>query len=198
MFNLALFPLVLLIGLLLISIVGYLIYRKIKRGIEFTVKKGTEFATEQQQKWDEKEKQKLHPELLQKGISTYHDISTQVKELPNDWKTSLEPMLVVAKNILDEVEADELQNIKENKQANLSKKMNSIRPFFNHSLGAFLAFAQKINTDYKNMDKGDEDKARQNLTIIKADLLGHQKTLHKARKMDVDVAMDVIKARLKK
>lgn len=198
MFNLALFPLLLLIGLLLIGIVGYLIYRKIKRGIEFTVKKGAEFASEQQQKWDEKEKQKMHPELLQKGINTYQDISAQVKELPNEWKTSLEPMLVVAKNILDEVETDELQNIKENHQVNSSKKMNAIRPFFNHSLGAFLAFTKKINTDYKKMDTADENKARQNLTIIKADLLGHQQTLHKARKMDFDVAMDVIKARLKK
>ena len=197
MFNLALIPLILIISVLLIVFVSYLIYKKIKRGIEFTVKKSSEFATEQQQKWESKEKQKKQPEPLQKAFKTYDEILANVKELPNEWKTVLEPLMVVTKVILNEVEEEAVEPT-DNKRVHIPTKLNSIRPFFNHSLNALLQFTQKIKTNHKMMDSHDKEKAWQNINIIKADLLGHKQTLDNARKMDFDVTMDVIKARLKK
>ncbi|MEE9444484.1 MAG: hypothetical protein V3V19_02345 [Cocleimonas sp.] len=190
-----------------------MVYKKIKQGIEFTVNKSAEFANEQQQKWEKKEKQKQHPDILQKGIKTYADIVTNVKLLPNEWKIVLEPLTLVAKAILDEVEDDSVIETSKAESSTIKAstvkaspiesvhqptKLNRIRPFFNHSLNAFLQFTQKIRTDYKTMDNDDNEKARQNLNIIKADLLSHQKTLSNARKMDFDVTMDVIKARLRR
>jgi len=204
MFNLALIPLILIVSILLIIIVSYLIYKKIRRGIEFTVKKSTEFANDQQKKWEKKDKQEQQPDILRKGFKTYNDIIITVKLLPIEWKSVLEPLTAIAKSILDEVEDDSVMassSVAESfstKSVHTPTKINRIRPFFNHSLNALLQFTQKINTDYKTMDNKDHEKARQNLNIIKADLLSHQKTLNNARKMDFDVTMDVIKARLKK
>jgi len=204
MFNLALIPLILIVSILLIIIVSYLIYKKIRRGIEFTVKKSTEFANDQQKKWEKKDKQEQQPDILRKGLKTYNDIIITVKLLPIEWKSVLEPLTAIAKSILDEVEDDSVMassSVAESfstKSVHTPTKINRIRPFFNHSLNALLQFTQKINTDYKTMDNKDHEKARQNLNIIKADLLSHQKTLNNARKMDFDVTMDVIKARLKK
>jgi len=208
MFNLALIPLILIVSILLIIIVSYLVYKKIRRGIEFTVKKSTEFASDQQKKWEKKDKQEQHPDILRKGLKTYSDIIITVKLLPNEWKSVLEPLTVIAKAILDEVEDDSVMASSSTdttsaesfstKSVHTPTKLNRIRPFFNHSLNALFQFTQKINTDYKTMDNKDHEKARQNLNIIKADLLSHQKTLNNARKMDFDITMDVIKARLKK
>ena len=204
MFNLALIPLILIVSILLIIIVSYLIYKKIRRGIEFTVKKSTEFANDQQKKWEKKDKQEQQPDILRKGFKTYNDIIITVKLLPIEWKSVLEPLTAIAKSILDVVEDDSVMassSVAESfstKSVHTPTKINRIRPFFNHSLNALLQFTQKINTDYKTMDNKDHEKARQNLNIIKADLLSHQKTLNNARKMDFDVTMDVIKARLKK
>jgi len=47
------------------------------------------------------------------------------------------------------------------------------------------------------MSSDEIEKARQNISVFKADLLNHQETLHKVRRFDFDVVMDVIKARLK-
>ncbi len=198
MFNLALIPLVLIISVVLVTIVGFLVYRKIRRGIAFTIEKSSEFATEQQQKWQVKEKQKKQPKILQKGLKNYTDITNNISCLPNDWKNAFKPLTSIAKNILDEVEGEIALEVSESSGIQSPKKLHAVRPFFNHSLKALLQLTQKIRTDYKAMDAEDTEKARQNITVIKADLLRHQKTLHKGRKMDFDVAMDVIKARLKK
>ena len=198
MFNLALIPLILIISVVLVTIVGFLVYRKIRRGIAFTIEKSSEFATEQQQKWQVKEKQKKQPGILQKGLENYTDITNNITYLSNDWQSAFKPLTSIAKNILDEVEDEIALEVSESAGIQSPKKLNAVRPFFNHSLKALLQLTQKIRTDYKAMDAEDTEKARQNITVIKADLLRHQKTLHKGRKMDFDVAMDVIKARLKK
>ena len=198
MFNLALIPLILIISVVLVTIVGFLVYRKIRRGIAFTIEKSSEFATEQQQKWQVKEKQKKQPEILQKGLKNYTDITNNITYLSNDWQSAFKPLTSIAKNILDEVEDETTLEVSESAGVQSPKKLNAVRPFFNHSLKALLQLTQKIRTDYKAMDAEDTEKARQNIIVIKADLLRHQKTLYKGRKMDFDVAMDVIKARLKK
>ena len=195
MFNLALIPLVLILSLFIVIIVAYLVYRKVRRGIEFTIEKSSELAREQQQKWQSKEKQKKQPEILQTGLKTYAEITQNISDLSTDWQAALQPLSTIAKNILDEIEAEALS---ESSGTKLSKKLNLVRSFFNHSLNALLQLSQKIKTDYKAMDNEDTEKARQNIIVIKADLLHHQQTLDKNRKMDFDVAMDVIKARLKK
>jgi type II secretory pathway pseudopilin PulG len=198
MLNLALIPLVLIISAIVILIGGYIVYRKIRRGIEFTVEKSAEFASEQQQKWEAKEKQKKYPEILQKGQKTYTDLTENISHLPKDWQSALEPLSHIAKSILNEIEDEVTLETSESTGVQSSKKLNAVRPFFNHSLKALLQLTQKLRTDYKAMDAEDTDKARQNITVIKSDLLRHQQTLDKGRKMDFDVAMDVIKARLKK
>ena len=197
MFNLALIPLILIISVVLVTVVGFLVYRKIRRGIEFTLEKSSEFATEQQQKWQIKEKQKKQPEILQKGLKNYREITNNITYLPNDWQNAFKPLTSIAKSILDEIEDATILEVSESGKIRSPKKLNAVRPFFNHSLKALLQLTQKIKTDYKVMDAEDTEKARQNITVIKADLLRHQKILHKGRKMDFDVAMDVIKARLK-
>jgi ABC-type nickel/cobalt efflux system permease component RcnA len=198
MLKLAFIPLVLILSVLIILIGAYIVYRKVRRGIEFTLEKSSEFASEQQQKWEAKEKQKKQPEILQKGLKTYAELHDNINHLPKSWQSSLEPLSHIAKSILDEIEDEVILEASESTGVHSPKKLNTVRPFFNHSLKALLQLTQKIRTDYKAMDAEDTEKARQNITVIKADLLRHQRTLHKGRKMDFDVAMDVIKARLKK
>ncbi len=198
MLNLALIPLILIISTIIILIGGYIVYRKVRRGIAFTIEKSAEFASEQQQKWDVKEKQKKHPEILQKGLKTYSNLTENINHLPENWQNALEPLSQIARNILDEVEDEAALEASASAGIQTSKKLNAVRAFFNHSLKALQQLTQKIRTDYKAMDAEDTEKARQSITVIKADLLRHQRTLHKGRKMDFDVAMDVIKARLKK
>ncbi len=198
MLNLALIPLILIISAIVILTGGYIIYRKIRRGIAFTIEKSSEFASEQQQKWEAKEKQKKHPEILQKGLTSYDDVIENLKHLPPNWQNTIEPLSQLAKSILDEIEDEAALESAESAGIQPSKKLNAVRPFFNHSLKALLQLTQKIRADHKAMDAEDTEKARQSINVIKADLLSHQRTLRKGRKMDFAVAMDVIKARLKK
>ncbi len=197
MLRIALFPFVLLILLLLSAIIIWFVYRKIKKGIGYTLKKGAEIASDQQQKWTEKGQQKRFPKILQKGFSDYDKIYNTTTNLSKEWELSIMPIVSTAKDILDELalefEGDGAQE-KYNKE---NKKLNSIRGFFIHSLDALLQFVEKLNSDHHKMSVDEIEKARQNITVFKADLLCHQETLHKVRRFDFDVVMDVIKARLK-
>ncbi len=197
MLRIALFPFVLLILLLLSIIVIWFIYKKVKKGIGYTVKKGAEIANDQQQKWTEKEQRKKLPEILQKGFSDYDKIYTTTMSLPEEWRLSIIPIVNKSKDILDEV-AVEFESVDESTKPNeQNKKLNSIRSFFIHSLDALLQFVEKLGSDHQKMSDDEIDKARQNINVFKADLLNHQETLHKVRRFDFDVVMDVIKARLK-
>lgn len=193
MFRLTLIPFILIFGALFFGIVTYIVIKKIKRGLEFTVKKGTEIVNKQQQKWTEKEQRKKLPDILQKGFDRYEKLIASHAKLPAEWRNPLEPVITQAKAILDEVAEDaDLSDSTNN------KKLNSIRPFFNHTLDALLQLTEKLNTDHLQMDDIQIKKARENITVFKADLLNHQEKLKKAKHMDFDVLMDVIKARLKK
>ncbi len=201
MLRLALIPFVSIILLLLTSIVIWLVYKKVKKGIGYTLKKGAEIANDQQQKWTEREQRKKLPEILQKGFSDYDKIYTTTTSLPEEWHLSLRLIVQKAKDILDEV-ALEFENSNNNadektKPSEQNKKLNSIRSFFIHSLDALLQFVEKLGSDHQKMSVDEIDKARQNINVFKADLLNHQETLHKVRRFDFDVVMDVIKARLK-
>lgn len=201
MLRLMFVPLVLFISLLLTAIVIWIIYKKIKRGFNYSVKKGAEIANEHQQKWTEKGQRKKLPKILRKGFDDYEKIMSISDTLPEQWNQLIDPIATSAKEILDEV-AFEFSS-SENKQQPLqnkiqNKKLNSIRPFFIHSLDALLQFVEKLNSDHKTMNADEIEKARENSQIFKADLQSHQQTLHKVRRFDFDVVMDVIKARLKR
>ena len=151
----------------------------------------------QQQKWTEKEQRKKFPTILQKGFSDYELIYTMTASLPEEWQLSLTPIVNTAKDILDEI-ALEFESLDEKSKSNeQNKKLNSIRPFFIHSLDALQQFVEKLSSDQHKMSVEEIEKARQNINVFKADLLNHQETLHKVRRFDFDVVMDVIKARLK-
>ena len=197
MLRIALFPIVLLILLLLSIIVIWFIYKKVKKGIGYTVKKGAEIANDQQQKWTEKEQRKKLPEILLKGFSDYDKIYKTTMSLPEEWRLSIMPIVNKSKDILDEV-AVEFESFDEHTKSNeQNKKLNSIRSFFIHSLDALLQFVEKLSSDHQKMSTDEIDKARLNINVFKADLLNHQEALHKVRRFDFDVVMDVIKARLK-
>jgi cbb3-type cytochrome oxidase subunit 3 len=197
MLRIALIPIVLLVLLVLSIILIWIIFRKVKKGVNYTVKKGAEIASDQQQKWTEKEQRKKLPVILQKGFSDYDKIDKLSSALPEEWSQPVLPLVNQSKDILDEI-AIEFDGADDSKNATLqNKKLNSIRPFFIHSLDALLQFIEKLVSDHQKMTAAETDKARQNITVFKADLLNHQETLHKVRRFDFDVVMDVIKARLK-
>ena len=191
MLRFTLIPFVFVITSIVLGFITYFIYQKIKRGIEATYKKGAEIANDQQQKWSKREQRKKLPSIVQKGFDDYDSLSHEQQLLPQEWKQALEPLLVQAKEILDEVSYELLEN-------NDEKLLNSVRPFFHHSIDALLQFTQKLSNDYKHMSADQIDKARQNITLFQADLLSHQTILQKSRRMSFDVLMEVIKARLKK
>jgi len=209
MLRLTLFPLVLFFGTLILSIVAYFIIKKIRKVIATTLEKGKNIAVEQQKKWgqwEQKEQRKKLPTIIQKGLDDYDEIESEIKRLPDSWAVVVMPITEQAKTILDEVMTEavvELERVNtKNKQGKSSRiksqKLNAVRPFFNHSLDALLQFVKKLNSDHATMDDIQVEKARQNITVFKADFDSHEAALKKSRKMDFDVVMDVIKARLKK
>jgi len=193
MFRFTLIPFILIISALFFGVFSFIVIRKIKKWLSYTIEKGADLANRQQKKWSEKEQRKKLPDILQKGFDRFDKLLSSYNNLPNEWKNSLAPIIKQAKEILDEVAEDA-----DISDSTYNKKLNSIRPFFNHTLDALLLFTEKLNMDYTKMDQAQIDKARQNITVFKADLLSHQEKLLKSRRMDFDVLMDVIKARLKK
>ena len=191
MLRFTLIPLFLLIISAIVGIISFVIYKTIKRGISATYKKGAKLANEQQQKWANKEQRKKLPSLVQKGFEDFEHLKESQSQLPSKWKIKLEPLVLQAKEILDEVAFDYIENESE-------KALTSVRPFFHHSLDALLQFSQKLNIDHQQMTHDQSQKADRNLVLFEADLSSHLKVLRKGRRLDFDVLMDVIKARLKK
>ncbi len=199
MLKLMFIPIILLIAAILLGVVVWLVYKKLKKGVSDSIKKGAEIATEQQEKWVEKGQRKKLPSMLQKGFDDYDKMKTLVADLPEAWKQPLQPIVKSAKEILDEVAFEYTSEDSNNSHMpRQDKKLNSIRSFFHHSLDALLQLVEKLSTDHAKMNAGEIQKAQENIVILKADLQNHQETLHKVRRFDFDVVMDVIKARLKK
>ncbi len=189
MFRFALIPIILIFGSILFGLVIYIIYQKIRRGLEFTYQKGSEIASQQQQKWKQKDQYKKQPKIVRKGFDDLKEIEIIHAELPEEWRASLQPLITKAKDILEEVAIDpEFEN----------NKLSSMRSFFIHTLDSLKQFIQKLISDHKHMSDSEIESARQNINVIKADLLHHQQILHRKRKFDFEVLMDVIKARLRK
>ena len=188
MFRYALLPIIFFIGTIVLGLVAYLIYRKIRRGIEYTYQKSSELANQQQQKWKHKDQLKKQPKLVQQGFNDLKQAEELTASLPVEWQTALQPLLTKASEILDEIIIDpEFEN----------NKLDSMRSFFIHTLDALKQFTQKLNTDHKRMSDSEIKIARENISVIDSDLKHHQQILQKKRKFDFDVLMAVIKARLK-
>jgi uncharacterized protein YjcR len=172
-----------LVGVLLAVMLAYS-YRAIKGSVSHVVKKGSKIASEQQQKWAEREQRKKLPELIQKAYQQMDSIQKNLETLPDQWKLPLRPVVEQSQDILYKVSSS-------------PDKTDQIRSFFNQTLGALLQLLEKLKTDHAFMDAEQTDKARQNITVIKADLIRHQQKMDKLKRFDFDVVMDVIKARLR-
>ena len=96
-------PFILLITVLLAIILFWFVYKKVKRGVDVSIKKGAALANDQQQKWAEKEQRKKQPEIIQQGFRDYEKIKAIVKLLPEEWKKSLDRIVIQAKGILEEI-----------------------------------------------------------------------------------------------
>jgi len=189
MLRLAFFPVVLLILAITLALLVFFLYRKIKKGVKVTYRKGAEIATEQQQKWQQKEQRKKLPIIVQKGLQDFEKIKKTAEQLTPEWKNTINPLIEDCQEVLDGLLSEEIIS---------DSRVNSIRTFFNHTLDALKQFIEKINSDYGQMNKQEIEKARENITVLKTDIMHHQKIIHKKRKLDFDVLMDVIKARLKR
>lgn len=181
-------PIILLILLIITIVTGVYLFIKIKRATKIAIKKSSEitreFAAEQQQKWSQREERNKLPDTLQKAYLQFETIERDLQSLPTEWKSALLPVIDQAHVILLAVSTK-------------PKLSNRIRPFFHHSLDSLSQFINKLKSDHHQLSDVQIDKARQNITVFKADLLQHQHTLNRQKEFDFDVLMDVIKARLK-
>ena len=200
MFRFTLLPLLIITSTLLLGLISFFIYRKIKKIVSSAYKKSAELAAEKQQQWKNNETRKQFPTMLQKGFETYDSITQTTAILSEEWSTQLIPLNSQAKQILDEL-AFNVESIKTNENKNTEAKkndvINSMRTFFIHTLDALQQFVEKIEQDSNHMSADQASKAKENINVLAADLAHHQKILDKKRKFDFDVLMDVIKARLK-
>lgn len=192
MLKLTLIPLILLFGGIIFLIVAYLIYRKIKRGIKYTIDKSSEFSTQYRDKMRSNEQRKKLPKIVQVGFDDYETIENTIAKLPPTWQLKLLPLKQKSNSLLNEISHLLLTD-----ESFERSKLNSVRSFFNHSLDALKQLTQKLLSDSKSLSDEEAEKAKENIRIIYDDLLRHEKILHKTRKFDFDVLMDVIKARLK-
>lgn len=192
MFRFTIIPLILLFGGIIFSLFGYYIYRKIKRGVKYTYDKSAEISSEYMDKWRSKEERNKLPKIVQTGFDNYQIIEKTIDKLPPVWQLKLIPLKQKSNSLLNEISHHLLQD-----ESYERSKFNSVRSFFNHSLDALKQLVQKLESDHKSLSENDADRAKENIKLIYNDLLHHEKILHKSRKFDFDVLMDVIKARLK-
>jgi len=181
---LPLIPLSIFLFLIFTIVTVVYLFIKIKRAFKKGSKFTREFAAEQHQKWSQREQRKQLPDTLQKAYLQFETIERDSHDLPMEWKSALLPVIDQASVILLAVSTK-------------PKLSNRIRPFFHHSLDSLSQFIAKLKLDHQHLNASQIEKARQNITVFKADLTQHQITLNKQQEFDFDVLMDVIKARLK-
>ncbi|MEH6455419.1 MAG: hypothetical protein V7749_03800 [Cocleimonas sp.] len=192
MFRFTLIPLVLLFGGIIFSLIGFVVYRKIKRGVKYTYDKSTEISSQYMDKWRSQEQRKKLPEIVQKGFDDYKTIENTISQLPPVWQLKLTPLKQKSNQLLSEISQHLIDD-----ESFERTKLTSLRSFFNHSLDAFKQFTLKLLSDHEKMSDEETQRAKENIKLIYNDLLHHEKILHKKRKFEFDVLMDVIKARLK-
>ena len=192
MFTLAFIPFIFFFGLIIFTLITYLIYRKIKRGVKYTYDKSSKLSSQYMDNWRSKEQIKKLPIIVQKGFDDFKVIDASINKLPPLWQLKLLPLKQKSNQLLAEISQQLIED-----ESFERAKLNSLRSFFNHSLDAFKQFSLKLVSDHQTLTVAETERAKENIKVIYNDLLHHEKVLHKSRKFDFDVLMDVIKARLK-
>ena len=192
MFRFTIIPLILLFGGIIFSLIGYVVYRKIKKGFKYTYDKSTEFSSQYMDKWRNQEQRKKLPKIVQRGFDDVQIIENTINQLPPVWQLKLLPLKQKSNSLLIEI----TQHLIEDEEFERSK-LTSLRSFFNHSLDALKQFSQKLLINNQTLTDEETERVKENIRVIYNDLLHHEKILHKKSKLDFDILMDVIKARLK-
>jgi len=173
-----------LIGLLILLVIAYVIYRKIRRSMSNAWDKSAEVVFDQQQRWKQREMLKQQPDFIQKAHQQTEQIDADVEQLSAEWQVLLEPLNIAMKDILSISIGD-------------AKRAEKVRSFYNTSLPAYASFVAKLKTDHLHLDAVEKQKAVDNLTVFKTDFERYDASIQQARRFDFDVLMDVIKVRLK-
>lgn len=173
--------------LLFVGVAYFLRYlwRKFIRSVNEVLEKGSDLAQEQQQKWKQREERKKLPQEIQKLILQYEALLKFNDDLSNDWKQSFQPLYASLGDIVHIL-------------TNSPKKMNKVRNLFTVSVPALEKLLGTLKTDQKFLDANETERARISINFIAKDLEAHKQTLHKSRRFDFDVLMDVIRVRMKK
>ena len=174
MFRFTLIPLVLLFGGIIFSLMGYVVYRKIKRGVKYTYDKSAEISSQYIDKWRNQEQRKKLPEIVQTGFEDYQIIEECINQLPAVWQLKLLPLKQKSNILLSEIS----QHLIDDEDFERSK-LTSLRSFFNHSLDALKQFTQKLLSDHETLSEEETQRAKENINVIYKDLLHHEKILHK-------------------
>ncbi|PWQ94482.1 hypothetical protein [Leucothrix arctica] len=172
------------VGLLLLLLVIYLGYRKIRKGVSSAWDKSVEVVSEQQERWKHREELDKLPDFMQKAYQQSEQIEQDTESLISDWQTLLKPLNSEMQQIL-------------NTTANNLERAEKNRSFYNTSLPAYAAFVAKLKTDHMHLDNAEIQKAKENLVVFTEDFQRYEGGVQKARRFDFDVLMDVIKIRLK-
>jgi len=193
MLRLTILPLLFFASIMVVLVFGYYLFKKITDWSILGYKKSIDLINKKKRQREREEARKQYPEIVQKGFQDFEKLKENLATLLPEWKQSLSPVIDLAEQILNEIAQELTDNNTE-----LNGKLNTIRPFFNHSLDALLQFVAKLNRDAATMDEVLIEKARQNINLFKADLLKHKQALKNIRHQEFDVLMDVTRERLKK
>lgn len=173
-----------MIGIIILLVIAYLIYRKIRRSVSAAWDKSAEVVTDQQQRWKQREVLKQQPDFIQKAHQQSEQIENDTAELSPEWQALLAPLNSAMTHILDISIGD-------------AKRADKVRTFYNTSLPAYATYVAKLKTDHLHIDSTEKQKAIDNLAVFKADFERYDSSIQQARRFDFDVLMDVIKVRLK-
>ena len=171
----------------IIAIVYFLrvFWKKFRRTVSDAVEKGSDIASQQQKKWKQRKQRKKLPNEIQQLIVQYEQLLESSDNLSHSWQKALQPAYDSLGDIVHILSTS-------------PKKMNKVRNLFNTSLPALDKFVVTLKENQKFMDSAETQKAKENIAVISRDLQQHEQVLHKSRRFDFDVLMDVIKVRLKR
>ena len=173
-----------MIGIIILLIIAYVIYRKIRRSVSVAWERSAEVVTDSQARWKQREALKQQPDFIQKAHQQSEQIEKDTAELSPEWQALLAPLNASMTHILDISLGD-------------AKRADKVRTFYNTSLPAYATYVAKLKTDHLHIDAAEKQKAVDNLGVFKADFERYDSSIQQARRFDFDVLMDVIKVRLK-
>lgn len=181
---------ILLIILFVISVIAIVYFlrvawRAFRRTLSDVVEKGSDLATQQQEKWRVREQRKKLPQDIQTVIIQYEELLELNTSLLPRWQDALQPAYQSLGDIVHILSAS-------------PKKMNKVRALLNTSLPSLTTFVTTLTENQKFMDTVETQTVEKNIAVIQKDLKQHEAVLHKSRRFDFDVLMDVIKIRLKR